>query len=695
MISYRPKGMTEAPGQVLRLATLSNSSKQSWSEPKQLLVSRGQQQLVMQPSARYLQHVATPKESLATLGSSANSHLIAPGGRFNPPPLSTSDLLSQMSYLDPSTTSSSNNVAGTVTSVSSSSSSQSSSGTAGPFEFKKIAKTNNDNGKQSLVSDFLIASSSHPANEFETTLKQQPQHQQEPIVTHSDTGSSPAIDSHSGLESTSSSSILTPADLSDEDDGDGDQEPFELSGGGGGKGGSSLLDEQDEQVRDKQSGPKQQVGKVRNQSGGFELQAQKETGSSANQQQQQQLQQGHQAGQAREPEHELLVGPFKSESEAPATITLSGVVYQKSGSSSSFLESRPAAGSGQEGNSEQNGQQQQQQQPQDKLSTSSSSSSSSTKLSNGGQTVASIKLAEQRPQTSDSQVDKYPPQSAWLQSQPAPAQLAASINDILLNFVKNNQEQQLAQTSASNQLDATGGSLEQLGEQPAYLANSGGLRLSAFGPLSAASSLLSNSIISGAGTNSFQSTQLDDLLLGLNSAPKLVSGGQLKGVSSLDLSSLATPSGSITSASSLAPEQVWATKKGEKYYLGSALTAAASDSHHSHHHAKHKDKGPIVIVQKDVKPVKYHLMRAYLKLRRLLRPFEATYVFLNDQQTAGYSVKRRQRRSGGRPPAPPPPPLLPGSAQSVQPQQQAAQSNGPLMPMPMPNADAERTSRSS
>lgn len=47
-----------------------------------------------------------------------------------------------------------------------------------------------------------------------------------------------------------------------------------------------------------------------------------------------------------------------------------------------------------------------------------------------------------------------------------------------------------------------------------------------------------------------------------------------------------------------------------------------------------------MIVQKDVKPVKYHLMRAYLKLRRLLRPFEATYVFLNDRHTF---VKRRQQ----------------------------------------------------
>lgn len=67
-----------------------------------------------------------------------------------------------------------------------------------------------------------------------------------------------------------------------------------------------------------------------------------------------------------------------------------------------------------------------------------------------------------------------------------------------------------------------------------------------------------------------------------------------------------------------------------------SINTAPSDNHY---HSKQKDKAPIVIVQKDVKPVKYHLMRAYLKLRRLLRPFEATYVFLNDRHSF---VKRRQ-----------------------------------------------------
>lgn len=79
-----------------------------------------------------------------------------------------------------------------------------------------------------------------------------------------------------------------------------------------------------------------------------------------------------------------------------------------------------------------------------------------------------------------------------------------------------------------------------------------------------------------------------------------------------------------------------ANKLAESYYLGGSMNTAASDSHY---HSKQKDKGPIVIVQKDVKPVKYHLMRAYLKLRRLLRPFEATYVFVNDRNSF---VKRKQ-----------------------------------------------------
>lgn len=90
-----------------------------------------------------------------------------------------------------------------------------------------------------------------------------------------------------------------------------------------------------------------------------------------------------------------------------------------------------------------------------------------------------------------------------------------------------------------------------------------------------------------------------------------------------------------TSSSSTTTGKLNGNKLAESYYLGS-LNTAPSDNHY---HSKQKDKGPIVIVQKDVKPVKYHLMRAYLKLRRLLRPFEATYVFLNDRHSF---VKRRQ-----------------------------------------------------
>lgn len=651
MISYRPKGLTEVVGQMLRLSALANNSRQATDQESQLRLAT---QLA---PGKQVAAASQIKESLATLGSSTSGRLIMPGGRLPQQPQQQQqqqqpDLMTQMSYLDASTTSTTPSTQTT---------------SASPFEFKKLVKSGD---KQ--LSDFLMASGSHAANEFETTLKQQPQHQQEPIVTHSDTGSSAVLDAHGGLESTSSSSILTPSDLSDDDD-DGDSDPFEMPTGSG-KGDPSSSnrdrDEPDEPTRGEKQPAKQQLRPKQNGPQGYK---------GAPEAAQPQSSSGGGAPLAREPEHELLVGPFKSESEAPATITLSGVVYQKSGSTSSYLESREPEGA-------------QQQQQQDKLSASGSNSLSGTKLSFGANPTSGdlqrVKAEQQiRSQpVGELQADKYSTPTGWLASQPAPGQLAASINDILLNLVKGNHEHQLT-ISHGGQLDpATSSVLSQLGEQPSGVAGGvGGLRLAAFGPLSSASSLLSNSIMSGSHFPGSQ--QLDELLLGVNSAPKLLAANHLKGGSSkdfsgLDLSGLGSAgAGSIESASSLTPEQVWAAKKGgEKYYMGGgSLSAAASDGHH-HHHSKHKDKGPIVIVQKDVKPVKYHLMRAYLKLRRLLRPFEATYVFLNDSQTNGYSVKRRHRRSGGRPP---PPPRHQGDRSQLAAQQS---SGGQPMPMPMPNS---------
>lgn len=63
----------------------------------------------------------------------------------------------------------------------------------------------------------------------------------------------------------------------------------------------------------------------------------------------------------------------------------------------------------------------------------------------------------------------------------------------------------------------------------------------------------------------------------------------------------------------------------------SALNNIGSESkmkkHYKDNKNKHGDKTPVIIVQKNLKPFKYHLLKGYLRLRRLLHSFEATYVF--------------------------------------------------------------------
>lgn len=111
----------------------------------------------------------------------------------------------------------------------------------------------------------------------------------------------------------------------------------------------------------------------------------------------------------------------------------------------------------------------------------------------------------------------------------------------------------------------------------------------------------------------------DNLLL-KNLANELTSGGggghKAQTTDMLLESLVAESSGSAAKLSKTSAEQ---------QYLNSLLTGAASEKHYDSHASK--DKGPIVIVEKNVKPAKYHLLRAYLKLRRLLRPTDATYVF--------------------------------------------------------------------
>jgi len=490
------------------------------------------------------------------------------------------------------------------------------------FELTKQGSSTRDNDSEKIiVNEYLSTSSSQPSSEFETTLKQQPEQQQDPIVT--DVGSEASASDSNSSQSPPSSSGKPGEDSGDDDEDDdleldGIRDPVynasgssreatlmgvagesRLQSGGGGIGGLSSVSSRLE-IR-----PMVSV---------------KSTNSNANRAQ----------PTNRDGEHELLVGPFRSESEAPATITLSGIVYQKSGSSSSFVKSglingRPDSNGGKEN-----------------LSASGSSSASTTNAS-GHQNMHSSPgpLLMSLSAASSNAPEKYWPYSSSLY---LPHLLAspplASISDILLGSIKS------ASVDLEPAKDPSTGSLQlPAGAYPTSL--SGGIRLSPFpfSPAALRSSLSGSFATIGDQQQQHLNLASGDELALLNPPKQMLAA--LKGAQNSKETALAsgsssatlldTPLGPITSASSLAQEQapIWAAKKGEQYYLG-----AASESSYS---SKEKDKtGPIVIVQKDVKPVKYHLLRAYLKLRRLLRPFEATYVFPNDSQTF---FGRRQQTS--------------------------------------------------
>lgn len=378
--------------------------------------------------------------------------------------------------------------------------------------------------QQSPVHDESMASS-QPSNEFETTLKHQ---QRVPIVNGPDADS---------LGASASSGQLGP---SSGDSPDSDQPQAEHG------------DERESELAD-QRRPHAETNSGRPEVGA---------------------------------ERELLVGPFKSESEAPNTITLSGIVYQKSGASSPFVrasltkDERPPA------------EDKQGQQP-DK------------------QALAGA--PDKRLPSATSQTHQI-------------HQLPASLSELLANLKGANGGQLDAQLRDAMVQADSGRELAPPSQPASDNLQSASLKLS-----TSTSSPLSSMLLLSSLLNS--GVQLDEDMMALLEPPRqlLVSaqpGPLLAGAK-------ATKGALLAAAHEQAP--IWASKKGEQYYLGAQLSAtepSPSVTPVAAASAKHKDKsGPIVIVQKDVKPVKYHLLKAYLKLRRLLRPFEATYVFPSDSSS--------------------------------------------------------------
>lgn len=375
-------------------------------------------------------------------------------------------------------------------------------------QLRRSPQNNNNKGghtKQSLsLNEFLItSSSSHQPNEFETTLKQQPEHQHEPIVQVQD--SSNAIEANSSEVSLVSPSLPSsqqqqPNASSSLDDSGGDYEegsdndsmdPFEMTHGG------------DFDLKNESINGQDQDGKPTR----LDIKPQQQL------QQQQLANEQNSNKQQQKPvntDTELLVGPFKSESEAPATITLSGVVYQKSGASSSFI--RQTSGKPSEQNDKEN------------LSTSGSqqaASSSATTNNNrivqlkpntgGNKVLDSSQLKGSKIEDLLNQADKnwpYLGSSLTLQSLQGAStnpQLG-SINEILLSSIKPATGETISMDSIKDSSPGSGSSslLSSFQLPDSYTGLSGGIRLGPF-PWSPAS-LLSNSFF-GSGSSQF----LDDL----------------------------------------------------------------------------------------------------------------------------------------------------------------------------------------
>lgn len=317
-------------------------------------------------------------------------------------------------------------------------------------------------------------------------------------------------------------------------------------------------------------------------------------------------------------EQELLVGPFKSEADAPATITLSGIVYQKSGVRSSMATTSnlplrtsstgsvqyPAPyGSAVLGAA-------------GKLAAASPPPFESENLSTSDSSASSISSSS----TTTTNPSTILRQQAGLRAPSigaaldgltsgavaAPDRIRPSSASIIF---QSHRPLSSSSSSSSHSSDnkLTSGSTK--GSAGSLSIDTSGLRMAPPSSRQQQQQLL---------MNDYYYKQLGDSLTASTSSPTFVSG----------------PTAGLILAPPDEPQQQPATTMladGWTLLSDGGLEQAASGRHSQHKHSSKQSKHqqPVVIVQKDVKPVKYHLMRAYLKLRRLLRPYEATYVFMN------------------------------------------------------------------
>lgn len=404
-----------------------------------------------------------------------------------------------------------------------------------PLLANKVTSGGGAHTKQSLsLNEFLItSSSSHQPNEFETTLKQQPDQQHEPIVQIQDQGSSsipialeansselspvsPSASSHHQQQQPNASS--SPDDMSDDDEGaDNDtNESFEMTHSG------------DFELKNEPVNGQDQDGKPTR----LDIKSQQQQLANDQSQAQNHHQQQHQ--KPINADTELLVGPFKSESEAPATITLSGVVYQKSGASSSFLRPTTKPEANDKENLSTSGSQQ----------ASASSTAATTATSNNinnsvmqlkpnssyrifdSSQLKGLKLEDLINQSSDKNWPYLSSQSNLFQtpftttnSNGNNHHQLGSINEILLGSIKSagGEPTMSMEPAIKDSTPGLGSSLFSSLQLPdSYMGLTGGIRLGPF-PFSPAS-LLSNSLF-GSGSNHL----LDDL-----TAQKVMKGGLIE-----------------------------------------------------------------------------------------------------------------------------------------------------------------------
>lgn len=437
--------------------------------------------------------------------------------------------------------------------------------------------------QRTVQDESMATSSSQATNEFDTTMKHQ---QREPIVSGQE-GSDSGLNSDSSTSHSSSSSASNSLDSGDSDSADLDQTQAQYGADNDGE----TISGQDPAA----SSPAESINPN-------DLKSSKERNTPR--------------PSSTRTEHELLVGPFKSESEAPSTITLSGVVYQKSGASSPFIR-----GTLSKGDEAQTHFGQDQQRP------------SSAESASGNKNTKVYKQASSESAPSSTQTGLNPDKQ-WSTSdynhllQALPAN-AAGWSQLLANL-RGSPTQVDPLGDAKNALASTLYPMES-SIQAAIGSSGSRLASSPLNPMHLLSSLASSGV------------QLDDEMLALLEPPKSILASSASITSPFIVNSPSKPVKAPLSIAAQEQAPIWASKKGEQYYLGAHLSASESNNVGSAPVAaassKHKEKsGPIIIVQKDVKPVKYHLLRAYLKLRRLLRPFEATYVFPNNSNTL---LKRR------------------------------------------------------